>query len=149
LLDGRVVAPLRIDASTIRFSVGARSQTSEVVVALKAKTAAGAADNTALFAKLKEFPTTIKPTGRAAIDLVGDTELAIDNPAQYRSRVIELYAADARAVTSALGSEYRVVTRGIDRQLQWLRDGISDVVIFIPYEYDVIPVNVGSYSRQQ
>ena len=147
LPDGRAVAPLKVDASTIRFSPGSRAQTSEVVVAVKSRMAPGAGNGISLFAKLKDFPTTIKPAGRAAIDVVGDTELTIENPAQYRAKVIELYAADAKAVTSSMGTEYRVVTRGINQQLQWVKDGLSDVVIFIPYQYDVIPANLTSYSR--
>jgi hypothetical protein len=147
LLDGRMVSALRIDASSLKFSAGARPQTSEVIVALKSRLEPGAAAGPALFAKLKDFPAAIKPAGRAAIDVVGEVDLTLEDPAKYRSRVIELYAADARAVTASLGTEYRVVTRGIDRQLQWVRDGMSDVVIYIPYEYDVIPANVSSYSR--
>jgi hypothetical protein len=147
LLDARVVAPLKIDAATVKFPAGNRAQTSEVMIAIKTKAATTASDASALMAKLKQFPLTVSPAGRAAIDVIGDAELTIENPTQYRAKLIELYAADARAVTAALGPEYRVVTRGIDRQLQWLRDGLADVVIFIPYEYDVIPVNVSSYSR--
>ena len=145
--DGRVVAPLKVDASTIKFIPGGRAQTSEVVVAVKSRLAPDAAYSAALFAKLRDFPATIKSAGRSAIDIVGDTELTVENPAQYRVKVIELYAADVKAVTSSLGAEYRVVTRGIDRQLQWVRDGMSEVVIFIPYEYDLIPSSLGSYSR--
>lgn len=147
LLDGRVVVPLKIDASTLRFASGSRAQTSEVTLAVKARLPPGQGVASALFARLKAFPGTVKPVGRAAIDVMGDAELVLENPSQYRTRVIELYAADSRAVTSALGPDYRVVTKGIDRQLQWMRDGESDVILYIPYEYDVIPTNVSSYSR--
>lgn len=146
LLDGRWVVPLALEADVVRIAAGSRAQTSEVMVALKARTAAGAAANAALFARLKAFPATVKPAGRAALDVVGDTELTVENPSQYRAQVVALYAADAKAVTAALGPEYRVVTRGIDRQLQWLRDGGANLVFFIPYEFDVIPVNVSAYG---
>jgi hypothetical protein len=147
LPDGRIVAPLRIDPLTLKVLPGNRSQTSEIVVAVKTRVVPGADNATALFSKLKGFPKSVKPTGRAAIDLTGDIELTLVNPAQFREPVIKLYAGDVRTVTAALGSEYRVVTKGIDRQLQWMRDGMTDVVIFIPYEYDVIPANVSSYTR--
>ena len=147
LLDGRWVVPLALEAGTVRFAAGPRAQTSEVVIAVKARTVTGIAGNAALFARLKTFPTTVKPAGRAAVDVIGEAELSVENPAQYRARVIELYAADAKAVTAALGADYRVVTRGIDRQLQWLRDGGANLVFFIPYEFDVIPANVSAYSH--
>jgi hypothetical protein len=147
LFNDRAVAPLIIDPATLKLRPGSRSQTTEVTIAVKTKVVPGANNATALLAKLKAFPTTVQPAGRSAIDVVGDGELTIVNPSQYRETVIQLYAADIKAVTSALGTEYRVVSHGIDRQLQWMRDGMTDVVFFIPYQYDVIPVNVTSYSH--
>ena len=70
LLDNRIVAPMKIDPATMRFGDGPRAQTSEVSIAVKTKVVAGAVGATALFAKLKEFPTTVKPVGRAAVDVV-------------------------------------------------------------------------------
>jgi hypothetical protein len=99
------------------------------------------------YSKLREFPASLKPAGRSAVDLQGYIEVSIVNPGQYRAQVIKLYADDAKLVTSSLSADYRVVTRGIDRQLQWMREGMTDVVLFIPYEYDVVPVNAIPLTR--
>src|SRR6185312_246064 len=101
---------------------------------------------TELYGKLKAFPNTINPAGRSGIGVDGRVYVRVVNPSQYREQVVRLYAADSKLVTSTLGAEYRVVTRGIDRQLQWVRDGMTDVTLFISYEYDVIPANVTSYQ---
>ncbi|MFM1886983.1 MAG: hypothetical protein RL026_2140 [Pseudomonadota bacterium] len=146
LLDGGVVVPLQAEDPHLRVAAGARPQTSELALAIKARTVSGAAGNARLFARLRDFPATVRPAGRAAIDMVGGTEVTVEDPLQYRSRVVELYAAEAKTVTAALGPDYRVVTRGIDRQLQWLRDGGANLVFFIPYEFDVIPANVSAYG---
>jgi hypothetical protein len=146
LLDARVI-PLKLDSTTVKLTRGSRADTSETTVSLRTRVIQGASHATELYGKLKAFPTTIKPAGRSAIDVYGDAEVSIVNPSQYREQVVRLYAADSKLVTSTLGADYRVITRGIDRQLQWVRDGMTDVTLFIPYEYDVIPANVSSYQR--
>lgn len=149
LADYRTVIPLRLDGAAMRLTQGSRADTSELVVCVKTKVLRGTSNAAALFAKLKGFPSTFKPVGRSAVDLLANVDVSVIDPPQYREQVIRLYAADSRLVTSALGEEYRVVTQGIDRQLQWMREGLLDVVFFIPYEYDVIPVNVTSYSPRE
>jgi hypothetical protein len=69
------------------------------------------------------------------------------NPAQYRDQVITLFAGDVKKVTAALGADYKVVTRGIDQPIRWVRSGMLEVTIFVPYSYDVIPASVTSYTR--
>jgi hypothetical protein len=147
LADYRTVVPMKLDIAALKLTRGSRVDTSEVIVCVKVKVTPDASSAAKLFAKLKDFPNSFKPAGRSAIDLFGNAELTIINPDQYRERVVNLYAADSKLVTSALGADYRVVTKGIDRQLQWIRDGLVDVLFYIPYEYDVIPTNVASYSR--
>ena len=147
LADYRTVVPMKPDVAALKMTRGNRVDTSEVTVCIKVKIIPGASNAPALFERLKSFPNSIKPAGRSALDVSGNPELTLINPDQYREQVVKLYAADSRLVTSALGADYRVVTKGIDRQLQWVRDGLLDVVIYIPYEYDVIPAQVTSYSR--
>lgn len=141
IVDNRVIVPLKVDPATLKIVRGSRSDTSEVSICIKTKVNPGVSNAVALYSKLKEFPAAVKPVGRAAIDLFGEIDVSIINPVQYREPVIKLYAADAKLVTAALSADYRVITRGIDRQLQWMRDGMTDVVLFIPYEYDVVPLN--------
>jgi hypothetical protein len=61
--------------------------------------------------------------------------------------VIELFAADVKKVTSALGPDYKVVAHGIDLPIEWLRVGMLEVTIFVPYRYEVLPASVTSYLR--
>jgi hypothetical protein len=142
--DYRTVVPMKIEVAALKLTHGSRADTSELIVCVKTKVLPGASNAAALFAKLKDFQNAVKPAGRSAVDLVGDPDLTIVNPSQYREQVIRLYAADSKVVTAALGEDYRVVTKGIDRQLQWMRDGLLDVLLYIPYEYDVVPAGVGS-----
>jgi hypothetical protein len=40
-----------------------------------------------------------------------------------------------------------VVAHGIDQPIQWVRDGMLEVTIFVPYSYDVLPASLTSYMR--
>ena len=145
--DNNLVLPLKLDSATLNLMSGKKADTSETTISVKTRIPQTVGNSTALVAKLKDFASSIKPVGRTLVDDDGDFEISIVRPAQYRDRVIELFAADVKKVTAALGSDYKVVARGIDAPIQWVRDGMLEVTIFVPYSYDVLPASVTSYMR--
>ena len=145
--DNNLVLPLKLDSATLELVGGKRPDTSETTISVKTRIPQTVGNSSALVAKLKDFASGIKPVGRTIIDDDGAFEISIVNPGQYRDRVVELFAADVRKVTSALGADYKVVTRGIDQPIEWVRDGMLEVTIFVPYSYDVLPASVTSYTR--
>ena len=147
--DNNLVLPLKLDSATLRLAHGKRPDTSETTINVKTRIPAQLGNSSALVAKLRDFVTNIKPVGRTIVDGDGDFEISIVNPAQYRDRVIDLMAADVKKVTAALGSDYKVVLRGIDQPIRWVRDGMLELTIFVPYRYDVLPSSVTSYLRTE
>jgi hypothetical protein len=145
--DNSLVLPLRLDSGTLRMVNGERADTSQATISVKTRIPATVGNSSALLAKLRDFVTGIKPVGRTIIDDEGDFEISLVKPSQYRDRVIELFAADVKKVTAALGPDYKVVVNGIDKPIEWVRDGMLEVTIFVPYSYDVLPVSVSSFSR--
>ncbi|HEV8442903.1 MAG TPA: hypothetical protein VGQ27_05460 [Steroidobacteraceae bacterium] len=145
--DNNLVLPLKLDSATLSLVNGKRSDTTQTTINVKTRIPATPGNSSALVARLRDFVTGIKPVGRTLIDDSGDFEISIVNPAQYRDRVIELFAADVKKVTAALGADYKVVAKGIDHPIQWVRDGMLEVTIFVPYTYDVLPPTVTSYMR--
>ena len=145
--DNNLVLPLKLDSATLRLVKGKRPDTSETTISVKTRIPSTVGNSSALVAKLRDFASGIKPVGRTVIDEDGDFEISIVNPAQYRDRVIDLFAADVKKVTAALGSDYKVIAHGIDQPIEWVRAGMLEVTIFVPYRYDVLPVNVTSYMR--
>lgn len=145
--DNNLVLPLKLDSATLNMVNGKKADTSETLISVKTRIPATPGNSSALVAKLKDFVSGIKPVGRTLIDGDGDFEISIVKPSQYRDRVIELFAADVKKVTAALGADYKVVAHGIDAPIQWVRDGMLEVTIFVPYSYDVLPANVTSYMR--
>jgi len=145
--DNNLVLPLKLDSATLNLVSGKQADTSETIISVKTRIPQTVGNSTALVAKLKDFATSINPVGRTLIDGDGDFEISIVKPSQYRDRVIELFAADVKKVTAALGADYKVVVHGIDAPIQWVRDGMLEVTIFVPYSYDVLPASVTSYMR--
>jgi hypothetical protein len=52
-----------------------------------------------------------------------------------------------KKVTAALGPDYKVIVHGIDKPIQWVRDGMLDVTIFVPYNYVILPATVSGYTQ--
>jgi hypothetical protein len=146
--DNNLVLPLRLDSGTLTLAKGKRPDTSETTISVKTRIPANVANSSALVAKLRDFVKGIKPAGRTIVDGDGDFEISLVKPSQYRDEVIALFAADVKKVTAALGSDYKVVVQGIDKPIQWVRDGMLEVTIFVPYTYDVLPASVSGFTKQ-
>jgi len=144
--DNNLVLPLKLDSATLNLVNGKKADTSETYISVKTRIPQTVGNSSALVAKLKDFASSIKPVGRTLVDDDGEFVISIVNPAQYRDRVIELFAADVKKVTAAMGPDYKVVARGIDGPIEWVRDGMLEVTIFVPYSYDVLPANFTSYA---
>lgn len=145
--DNNLVLPLRLDSGTLTLVNGKRPDTSETTVNVKTRIPANVANSSALVAKLRDFVKGIKPVGRTIVDGDGDFEISLVKPAQYRDEVVALFAADVKKVTASLGPDYKVIVHGIDKPIQWVRDGMLDVTIFVPYSFDVLPATVSSYTK--
>ena len=140
------VLPLNKSNYRIDLTRGNRPDTNQAYFRVKTKIQGSGDNPEVLLSNMKRFVASLKMKGRTLAEPEGDVEVSIINPGQYRPQVIELMAADVKQVTSALGPDYRVVLTGIDRPAQWSRLGSTDVVIFVPYEYIVLPTSVSSFN---
>jgi hypothetical protein len=145
--DNNLVLPLRLDSGTLTLANGKRPDTSETTINVKTRIPASVANSSALVAKLRDFVKGIKPVGRTIVDGDGDFEISLVKPAQYRDEVVGLFAGDVKKVTAALGPDYKVIVHGIDKPIQWVRDGMLDVTIFVPYNYVILPATVSGYTQ--
>jgi hypothetical protein len=83
--------------------------------------------------KVTTYVKSVKPVGRALMSEVGDLELSIVAPDQYRGQVTDLIIADAKQLGEKLGPDYTVQIEGLNRPIEWMRAGLSDVFIYVPY----------------
>lgn len=118
-------------------SVDSRPDTSQVTflvkVSLKGSNGKDVLDRTAAF--MKRVPAT----GRAEMLPVGDLTLSVIGPESYRPKILELVAADAKNTATRFGDDYRVELRGADRPVEWNRASLTDVFLYIPYSYTIVP----------
>lgn len=113
-----------------------RVDTSKVEVMAKVKLAGS---TVSAEQKVEAFVKSLSRNGRGAIDKSGGLTLTIVNPDQYRDDIVKLVAEDARTRAAIFGSEYAVQVTGIDGQIFWSQVSGTDVFLYIPYRYTVVP----------
>ncbi len=144
--ENGLVIPLKVDSATVVLQKGDRADTSATRISVKTKIPSQNANGQALISKLKDFVGNIKVEGRTKLDPDGDVDISIVGPNRYRDEIIVLYAGDVKRITSVLGGDYKVVTTGIDRPVKWVRIGLLELALFVPYRFDVLPSTVTTYT---
>lgn len=89
--------------------------------------------------KLEAFVKSIPKQGRGAVDNDGGLTLTIVNPDQYRDTIVKLVADNARKYAAMFGPEYAVQVNGIDGQVFWSQVSGTDVFLYVPYRYTIVP----------
>jgi hypothetical protein len=119
---------------------GGRTDTNQIIVLIKAPltSSAGEAEN-----RITAFLSKLPRSGRGTIARQGPTTLTVINPDQYRSSIIKLVAADAKEQAAVFGPDFTVQATGIDAQVAWSQISASDVFLYIPYRYTILPRPVG------
>jgi hypothetical protein len=134
-----IVEPLTLaNYRNLPLSNDGRPDTDRAVFLIKTRLSAGtdakaALDRIAAF--IKEVPTV----GRAEMRATGDLTLSVVSPDQYRGQIVDLVAADGRAVAARLGPDYALEAKGLDRPVEWGRASLTEVFLYVPYSYSVVP----------
>lgn len=69
----------------------------------------------------------------------GQLTLSVVRPDQYRGAIIDLVAADAHATPEKMGPDYAIEAKGLERPVEWSRASPTEVFLYVPYSYDVVP----------
>lgn len=113
-----------------------RVDTSKVDVMVKVKLAGS---SVSAGQRIDAFVKGLSRTGRGAIDQGGGLTLTIVNPDQYRDAIVKMVAEDARSRAAFFGPDYAVQITGIDGQVFWSQVSGTDVFLYIPYRYQIVP----------
>jgi hypothetical protein len=103
------------------------------------KTSLTGGDAQAALARIEAFIAAVPTVGRAEIRRAGDLTLSVVGPDQYRAQILQRVAADARATAAAMGPDYGVEATGLDRPVEWSRASLTEVFLYVPYRYTVVP----------
>jgi hypothetical protein len=116
----------------------ADSQTASFLV--KAGLSQGGDAKTAL-ERIARFVRDVPTVGRAEIKTKSELTLSVVNPEQYRGQIIALVAADAAASAAQFGAGYGVEVQGLERRVQWGRASLTEIYLYLPVSYAVVPKN--------
>ncbi len=126
----------KLNYMELPLSSAGRVDTSQATVMIKVKLVGSAS---AAEQKLAAFIKDIPRTGRGSIDKTGALTLTIVNPDQYRDTIVALVADNARHYAAMFGSDYAVQITGIDDQISWSQVSGTDVFLYVPYHYTIVP----------
>jgi hypothetical protein len=113
-----------------------RVDTSKVDLMLKVRLTGSSGD------AVKQINAFIKSTpasGRGTLDSYGGLLPTIINPDQYRDAIVKLVADDARLHATMFGPDYAVQVTGVDGQVAWSQVSPTDVFLYVPYRYTIVP----------
>jgi hypothetical protein len=97
------------------------------------------ADAKAALDRITRFVKAVPAVGRAEIEAEGDLTLSVVGPDQYRGQIVDLVAADAAKVAAKFGPGQGVIVNGLDRPVEWSRVGLTEVSLYLPVSYSVVP----------
>lgn len=115
-----------------------RDEVEKVSFLVKARLAAGM-DAKAALERIEAFIKAVPAVGRAEMEADGELTLSVVGPDQYRDAIVEKVAADAKAMAARLGPAYAVHAHGLDRPVEWARASLTEVYLYVPYSYSVVP----------
>ncbi|HEX8512531.1 MAG TPA: TonB-dependent receptor [Allosphingosinicella sp.] len=134
-----VVEPLTLaNYRNLPLSSDGRPDTDRVTFIVKARLPA-TGDTKAALDRIEAFVKAVPPVGRAQMTAAGALTLSVVGPDQYRGQIVDLVAADSRAIAARLGPDYAVEARGLDRPVEWSRATLTEVFLYVPYSYTVVP----------
>jgi len=96
-------------------------------------------DAKAALERIEAFIKAVPPVGRAEMRKGGALTLSVVGPEKYRGQIIDLVSADAKVTAARLGPDYAVEARGLDRPVEWARATLTEVFLYVPYNYTVVP----------
>ena len=90
--------------------------------------------------RMDDFVRSVEPVGRAQLLPTGNrVSLSIVKPDQYRGAILERIGEDSRKVSQQIGETYEVRVAGLQRPVDWVRWEDLGVLLFVPYELEVVP----------
>ncbi len=87
---------------------------------------------------VRPFVKDVPVTGRSYIE-TGSTNLAIDNPQQYRGAVVKAIADEAKRYAGMFGGDYGIEIRGLDSELYFNQASETEVFLYIEHNFVIRP----------
>ena len=126
----------RTNYASLPLVPAGRVDTSQVRVLVKTRLAGTAAETNA---RLLRFIGSLRGAGRATAEYGGPSALTVVNPDQYRDAIVSLVAENARHNAELFGPDFTFSITGIDGHVAWSQISSTEVFLYIPYRYTIVP----------
>lgn len=144
--ENNFVRLLTLQSFKSGVKLGNRPDTSLARLKVKTNIPTNVADSYKLARKLAEFVENIEEVGRTEINSYGDVAVSVVNPYQYRAELVRMILKDVNATTSALGTDYKVILKGMDKGIYWTRSGDLNLAFYMNYSYEILPSSLQNYT---
>ena len=86
---------------------------------------------------LESFSEQIKVDGRTIVES-GAIGLSVENPQQYRNKIISLIAEDYKYILETFDERFQILVHNLNQRVQWQRSSVSELDLYIDYEYEIL-----------
>ncbi len=134
------LAPLTREnmADLVSYGRGGRPDTTRVKIYARLPVGGAFEGVDAVDQAVRAFKTEVPVTGRAYME-TGSTNLAIDDPDQYRGAVVKAIANEARRYAAMFGSDYGIEIRGLDSELYFNQASQTELFLYIEHSFVIKP----------
>ncbi len=134
------LAPLTLESmgDLLTYGRGGRPDTTRVRLYARLPVGGAFKGSEEVDEKVDAFTKAVPVTGRGYISS-GDTELAIDDPDQYRGAVVRAIASEAKSYAAMFGNDYGIEIRGLDSELYFKQASQTEVFLYIEHSFVIAP----------
>ncbi|TRD11577.1 hypothetical protein FGU71_06680 [Erythrobacter insulae] len=133
------LAPLTLAAmDDLTFGRGNRPDTTRVKIYARLPVGGKFTSVDQVDEAITAFQKSVPATGRSYIES-GPTDLAIDNPDQYRGAVVKAIADESKRYAAMFGSDYGIEIRGLDSELYFKQASQTEVFLYIEHNFVIKP----------
>jgi len=134
----QLVRPFARDKAIAAIENGSRQDTSRVRVLAKTAITDADRDQAQPIARIEAFLRSVKLSGRAQIERLGEPALSLIRPEQYRGAVAAAIAADARLIAGQLGEGYAAKLEGLERPIEWEQLDELELGLYVRYRLTIL-----------
>ncbi len=136
-MGNEIIYPISLDNFQLELSLGSRADTSEAFLYIKTPITSDS-NVEELIEQLNDFIKKTKNYGRTEIFNAGELVLSIINPQKYRNELLKLIAEDLNKTIKIFGDNYVAEIQGISESLQWERESISELKLYLEYDFTLM-----------
>jgi hypothetical protein len=92
----------------------------------------------ALTTQLRQFSKRAVVTGRTEV-FPGEIGISVRTPERFRYELIGQIAQDVKKLKELFGDSFDLLVKGLDQRLKWRRASVSELELYLPYSYEVLP----------